>query len=160
LKGRGATGLTLSHLSFPSFFLFDSALTTFFTAEVAATAGAYVPGIPSLQRDLGVTNHTVALLGVSLYALGFGLPPLVLAPFSEVFGRKPVYLITHLAYTIFFVGVAMSQNIQTVLICRFLQGAMGSTGSTLTGGLLADIWQTSERGLPMAIFSTAASEYF
>lgn len=63
---------------------------------------------------------------------------------------------THLCYTLFFIGVGSAQNIQTVLICRFLGGAMGSTGSTLTGGLLADIWQTSERGFPMAVFSTAA----
>ena len=134
------------------------ALTTFFTSEVAATASALVPGIPSLQRDLGVTNHTVALLGVSIYALGFSLPLLFLAPASEVFGRRPVFLVTHLAYTILFVGVGAGQNIQTVLICRFLQGAMGSTGPTLTGGLLADIWKTSERGLPMSIFSTTSSE--
>jgi len=36
-------------------------LSTFFTSKVAATASTFVPGIPSLQRDLGVTNHTVRI---------------------------------------------------------------------------------------------------
>lgn len=37
-----------------------------------------------MEQDLHLTNHEVSLLGISLYALGFGIPPLILAPFSEV----------------------------------------------------------------------------
>lgn len=44
----------------------------------------------------------------------------------------------------------------TVLIGRFLGGAFGSTGSTLVGGTLSDIWETKDRGLPMALFSVGA----
>ncbi|SPO41362.1 related to multidrug resistant protein [Pseudozyma flocculosa] len=131
-------------------------LAVFFTAEVAATASAYVPGIPSMERDLNVTNHTMSLLGISIYALGFAIPPLVLAPLSEVFGRNPIYLVCHLCYTVLFIGVGAAQNIQTVLICRFLSGAFGSTGSTMVGGTIADIFRSSERGQPMALFATAA----
>lgn len=44
-------------------------LSVFFTAEVAATASAYVPGIDGMEVDLNVTNHTLALFGISIYAL-------------------------------------------------------------------------------------------
>lgn len=40
-----------------------------------------------------------------------------------------------------------------LLAFRFLQGGMGSTGASVVGGTLADIWITSERGLKMAMFS-------
>uniref|UniRef100_V5EXJ7 Synaptic vesicle transporter SVOP and related transporter n=2 Tax=Kalmanozyma brasiliensis (strain GHG001) TaxID=1365824 RepID=V5EXJ7_KALBG len=127
-----------------------------FTAEVAATASAYVPGIPSMERDLGITDHELSLLGIAIYPLGFALPPLVLAPLSEVFGRNPMYLVCHLCYTVLFVGLGFANNTATVIILRFLQGGMGSTGSTMVGGTIADIWNSSERGQPMALFATAA----
>jgi MFS family permease len=131
-------------------------LSVIFTAEVGATAGAYVPGITSMERDLGESNHTVSLLGVSIYALGFGITPLILAPFSEVFGRNLIYLATHFFYTVLFVGTGLVNNMTGMLILRFLQGGFGSTGSTMVGGTIADIWTTSERGLPMSLFSFGA----
>jgi hypothetical protein len=124
-------------------------LAVFFTAEVAATASAYVPGIAQMEEDLNVTNHELGLLGISIYALGFGIPPLALAPFSEVYGRKSVYLASHLAYTLFFLCCGFAPNMTTMLLGRFFGGAFGSTGSTLVGGTLADIWRTKERGFPM-----------
>lgn len=127
-----------------------------FTAEVAATASAYVPGIPSMERDLDITNHQLSLLGIAIYPLGFALPPLVLAPLSEVFGRNPMYIVCHLCYTVLFVGLGFANNAATVIILRFLQGAFGSTGSTMVGGTISDIWNSKERGQPMALFATAA----
>lgn len=131
-------------------------LSVFFTAEVAATASAYVPGIDGMEQDLHVKNHLLSLFGISIYALGFGIPPLVLAPFSEVFGRRNVYLVSALFYTLFFLCVGFAQNMTTVLIGRFLGGAFGSTGSTLVGGTIADIWESKDRGLPMALFALGA----
>lgn len=131
-------------------------LSVIFTAEVAATAGAYVPGIASMERDLGESNHEVSLLGISIYAFGFGLFPLVLAPFSEVFGRNLIYIFTHFAYSLLFCGTGFANNMTTMLIIRFIQGGFGSTGSTMVGGTIADIWTSSERGLPMGLFALAA----
>jgi len=39
---------------------------------------------------------------------------------------------------------ARSKNIQTVIVARFLQGAFGSTGSTMVGGTISDIWSSKE----------------
>ncbi|SPO29152.1 related to multidrug resistant protein [Ustilago trichophora] len=127
-----------------------------FTAEVAATASAYVPGIPSMERDLNIKNHELSLLGIAIYPLGFALPPLVLAPLSEVFGRNPMYLVCHLCYTVLFVGLGFADNAATVIILRFLSGMFGSTGSTMVGGSISDIWSSKERGQPMALFATGA----
>ncbi|KAJ7780216.1 major facilitator superfamily domain-containing protein [Mycena maculata] len=52
--------------------------------------------------------------------------------------------------------IALSKNIQTVIIARFIQGSFGSTWATMVGGTIADLWTPHERGLPMAIFSAAA----
>ena len=109
-----------------------------------------------MERDLSVTNRYVAVLGTSLYPLGFGIPPLILAPFSEIFGRSPVYFVSYVIYLACFVGVGLSPNITCLLIFRFLQGAAGSTGSTLVGGTIADFTSPQDRGKFMALFATAA----
>ncbi len=67
-----------------------------------------------------------------------------------------MYLVCHLFYTVLFVGLGFADNAATVIVLRFLQGAMGSTGSTMVGGTISDIWNSSERGQPMALFATGA----
>ena len=37
-----------------------------------------------------------------------------------------------------------ANNIQTVIVARFFQGAFGSTAATMVGGTIADIWVTKE----------------
>lgn len=74
------------------------------------------------------------------------------------------------------IPTGLSNNIAGVIVSRFLCGgqsvlhthtrgvdcadhkgrtACGSTGSTLVGGMLADIWMPEERGPPMALFATS-----
>jgi MFS family permease len=74
---------------------------------------------------------------------------MVLAPFSEAYGRNAVYLPTMFLWIVFMIPIAVGKNIQTILVGRFLCGACGSTGSTMVGGTLADMWETHERGTPM-----------
>ncbi|KAH8104030.1 MFS general substrate transporter [Cristinia sonorae] len=128
---------------------------TFFTFLSAAAASTYAMGWDSMIVDLNCTRFQ-ATVGLSLFALGFSVIPLVSASFSEEFGRHPLYVITSIVFGLMHMTVALSKNIQTVHIARFLAGAFGSTGSTMVGGTIADIWLPYERGLPMAIFSVAA----
>ncbi|TCD71762.1 hypothetical protein EIP91_003105 [Steccherinum ochraceum] len=126
-----------------------------FTFLSAATASTYGLGFDSMTRDLNCTRFQ-ATVGLSTYALGFAVVPLVTASFSEEFGRQPLYLVSVFCFTLMHLMVALSKNIQTVQIARFLAGSFGSTGSTMVGGTISDIWLPYERGLPMAVFSVTA----
>ena len=44
------------------------------------------------------------------------------------------------------------QRYEAILITRFFSGFFGSAPVANTGGVMADIWQPRERGLPMAIY--------
>ncbi|KAF5355343.1 hypothetical protein D9758_006075 [Tetrapyrgos nigripes] len=130
-------------------------LACFSTMLASLAAGSYNQGFPSMTRDLNCTSFQ-ATVGLSLYALGFGVIPLFTASFSEEFGRYPLYLFSAVGFLLMYLAVALAQNIQTVLIARFLQGSFGSTGATMVGGTIADIWTPQERGLPMCIFAVVA----
>lgn len=77
------------------------------------------------------------------------------APFSEVFGRKIVYVSTLSLAVIFIIPCAVSKNITTLIVCRLIDGIAFSAPMTLVGGTLADLWKNEERGVPMAFFSAA-----
>ncbi|GAA5858755.1 hypothetical protein JCM8547_004973 [Rhodosporidiobolus lusitaniae] len=126
-----------------------------FTLLVAYAGTAFAMGTPSMMEELGCP-HEVATLGLSVFPLGFGLGPLFTAPLSEAYGRYPMYFISCLIYLVFFIPTAYGQNIQTVIIARFIAGVAASTGSTLVGGTMADLFLTHERGLPMSFFSISA----
>ncbi|KAI0060642.1 MFS general substrate transporter [Artomyces pyxidatus] len=126
-----------------------------FTALSAAAAGSYNLGFGSMTRDLNCTDFQ-ATIGLSVYALGFGIIPLFSAPFSEELGRRPLYLFSCIGFLLMHLMVAEAKNIQTVILGRLLGGAFGSTGSTMVGGSIADIWRPHERGLPMSLFAVVA----
>jgi multidrug resistance protein len=80
---------------------------------------------------------------------------MVFAPLSEVLGRRLIYGTTLLVAVIFIIPCALAPNIQTLLVCRAIDGIAFSAPMTLVGGTLADLWRTEERGVPMAAFSAA-----
>lgn len=102
-------------------------------------------------------SQEVVTLGISLFVLGFALGPLLWAPFSELYGRQVVFFGTFLAFVAFNAGAAGSQNMWTLIILRFFAGAFGSSPLTNAGGVVADLFPAKERGLAMAIFSSAPS---
>jgi MFS family permease len=60
-----------------------------------------------------------------------------------------------MALTAFNAGAAGSKNIETLIILRFLAGAFGSSPLTNAGGVIADMFPASERGLAMSFFAVA-----
>ncbi|RXK37531.1 hypothetical protein M231_05252 [Tremella mesenterica] len=125
---------------------------SFFTLFTAFSVSGYSIGIESMSRDLGCTTLQ-AQVGLGLYAWGFGIAPLVLAPISEEFGRRWAYLVAIVMYTVLIDG---AQNTATILVVRFLLGVSGSVGATLVGGTISDIYEPQDRGWPMSIFSVCA----
>lgn len=60
-----------------------------------------------------------------------------------------------MALTAFSAGAAGAQNIETLIILRFFAGAFGSSPLTNSGGVIADMFSASERGLAGAVFAVA-----
>lgn len=48
--------------------------------------------------------------------------------------------------TLFLIPTAIGTNITTIVISRFIGGCAASTGSTLVGGTIAELFVTAERG--------------
>lgn len=127
-----------------------------FTCFVVALGSAIVTG--DLHRPaayFGVSTTVIILASVSMFVLGFGVGPMVFAPISEEIGRKPVYASTLLLAVVFIIPCGLAKNIETMIVCRLIDGILFSAPMCLIGGSLADIWVGSERGVAFSVFSAA-----
>ncbi|KAK5698352.1 MFS siderochrome iron transporter 1 [Elasticomyces elasticus] len=131
-----------------------TAIAALSTLAVTLLSSVYAGGREGIVQEFGVGGETFTL-GVSLFVLGFALGPLLWAPLSEIFGRQILYVCTYGALTVFSAGAAGSKNIQTLLILRFLAGAVGSSPLTGAVGVIADLFVAKERGPAMSLFAAA-----
>lgn len=60
------------------------------------------------------------------------------------------------ACIVFYIPQALATNIETVIVSRFIAGCAASTGSTLVGGTVADMFLAHNRGTAMSWFAFAA----
>jgi len=67
-----------------------------------------------------VTSEPVATLGVTVYLLGLAVGSLILAPLSEVYGRRPVYIGSLGFFSLMVLPCALAHSLPTVLVFRFL----------------------------------------
>ncbi|KAJ5995382.1 hypothetical protein N7481_002359 [Penicillium waksmanii] len=114
----------------------------------------YSTGQEQISEEFGVSLE-VSTLGTSLLLFGLGLGPLLWAPLSEVFGRKPAVLAPYFIAAIMSFGTATAKDLQTIMITRFFTGFFGAAPVTNTGGVLGDIWSPEERGAAIVGYAMA-----
>ncbi|KAK9365636.1 major facilitator superfamily domain-containing protein [Lipomyces kononenkoae] len=113
----------------------------------------FAPSVPQVMQEFNSTDENIASFVVSVYLLGYAFGPLIIAPFSELYGRLPVYHITVLLFIIFNVACAKSSNLSMLIVFRFLSGVGGSGPLTIGPGSIADCFKQEERGKVMAIWT-------
>lgn len=85
-----------------------------------------------------------------------------------------MYIASAVIFLLMFIPIGLAKNIvsgerafllvhyadkspqETVLIARFISGVAASTGGTLVGGTVADLFDAADRGLPMSLYSFCA----
>ncbi|KAL1792510.1 hypothetical protein ACET3X_009017 [Alternaria dauci] len=124
---------------------FDALTATMGSSIFSAATG-------SVSHQFGVAN-VVGTLGTSLFVFGYAFGPLMWAPFSELYGRKPPLIIAAFGFAIFSIAVAVGKDLQTILICRFFAGLFGSSPLAIVAAVFADMFDNRLRGLAVAVFS-------
>lgn len=104
----------------------------------------FTPGIQEIADDLGTDTSTV--IGATTgFVIFLGLGPLVLAPMSETFGRRRLYIICFSMFTLFQIPTALAPNIAMLIAFRTVAGFFGSIGIANGGGTISDMFEPSER---------------
>ena len=114
------------------------------TTLAAYAAGSYGPPVNQMMDYFGVSQLAI-LAGITSFTTGFAFAPMVLAPFSELRGRKPVFIVTGVLFFVCQLSCAVTRSYAGIILARFGAGVGSSTFSTMVGGVISDIY--SEEGL-------------
>jgi MFS family permease len=104
----------------------------------------YPPSIDDLSKRFRISTE-VGLLGLTFFVLGLACGPVIGSPASEIFGRRPVYLISIPIFGLFVFGAGLAQNIETVFICRLFAGLFGGPALAIGAGTNADLYPPETR---------------
>ncbi|KAJ5584370.1 Major facilitator superfamily domain general substrate transporter [Penicillium hispanicum] len=125
------------------------------TALAGYSAGEISPASDELTEEWGISS-VVYNLGITLFCIGFALAPMVLAPFSEINGRRPIFVASGVLFVACLIACGGTHSFAGLLVARLFQGVGASTFSTMVGGVISDIYHAEERNTPMALFSASA----
>ncbi|PYH91440.1 MFS multidrug transporter [Aspergillus ellipticus CBS 707.79] len=126
----------------------------FMTMWVTFASSVFSTATIVTAEEFGVSTE-VMVLATSLVVFGFAIGPLVWSPLSELYGRKIPLFSGYLIFAIFQIPVAVAQNAETILVCRFFVGIFGCSPLAVVGGAMADFWDPVDRAIAIATFASA-----
>ncbi|KAK3714466.1 hypothetical protein LTR37_007772 [Vermiconidia calcicola] len=122
------------------------------TTSVVLFSTSYTSAIPGIREDFGVSNSE-GILGVTTYLIGMAIGSVILAPLSEMYGRRPIYIAALGGFILFVIPCAVAKNIETILITRFLGAFCAAAMISNAPGTVNDIVDEEHRALAFSIWS-------
>jgi multidrug resistance protein len=113
----------------------------------------FAPAVSFADETFHNTSVILSSLSVSIYLLGYTIGPLFLAPLSEIYGRRYVLTCANMFFTVWQIGCALAPNMSALIVLRFLSGIGGSGCLTIGGGVIADLFNSDQRGLATSVYS-------
>lgn len=95
------------------------AAVSYSTWTVVLYSTSYTSSMPGMMKEFHETSEPIATLGVTTYLLGLAVGSLVLAPLSEIYGRRPIYIGSLAAYCLLVLPCSLATSLPEVLIVRF-----------------------------------------
>ncbi|RDW84953.1 putative benomyl resistance protein-1 [Coleophoma cylindrospora] len=129
------------------------AAVSFATWTVVLYSTSYTSSMPGMMEEFGVTSEPVATLGVTMYLTGLAAGSLILAPLSEIYGRRPIYIGSLLIFCLLVLPCALATSLAEILVVRFFGAMCGSAMIANSPGTVADITNETYRALAFSIWS-------
>ncbi|KUJ22464.1 MFS general substrate transporter [Mollisia scopiformis] len=104
----------------------------------------FTPGIKKIADSLDATETGVIACQTG-FVIMLGIGPLILAPLSETFGRKVLYLSCFTVFTLLQIPTALAKTLPVLVTLRTIAGFFGSVGIANGGGTISDMYDPGER---------------
>ena len=109
------------------------------TALGPFTIDMYLPALPTIETDLGVSTALVQLT-LTATTVGFGLGQLIVGPWSDRVGRRLPLLLATAVHVLACVGAAISPNVEVLGVFRVLQGVGAAAGGVVAMAMVRDLF--------------------
>ncbi|KAJ5345231.1 hypothetical protein N7541_007723 [Penicillium brevicompactum] len=115
------------------------------------SSNIYFPALSEISKELNV-SMSLATLTVTVYMIVQGLAPSFWGSFSDVLGRRVIFIGTFAVYIISNIALAVSTNYGELMAFRALQAAGSAATISIGAGVIGDITTSAERGSLIGIF--------
>ena len=107
------------------------------------TIDSYLPSFPAIEAEFNISR---ALLSQSLglYLAAFAISTLFFGPLADRLGRRWVILISLLFYIVASVGCALSNDYNTFLFFRLMQGIAAAGGLVTGRAIIRDVYSPQD----------------
>ena len=126
------------------------------TTAVVLYSTAYTSSLDGIISYFGVTR-IVATMGLTVFLLGMAIGSVVVAPLSEMYGRRPIYLISTAIFVILLLPTALARNYASILVPRLLSGISASALVTNSPGTVNDLINDKYRALAFSIWGECSA---
>jgi DHA1 family bicyclomycin/chloramphenicol resistance-like MFS transporter len=109
------------------------------TALGPFTVDLYLPAFPALESELDVSSALIQLT-LTATAVGFGLGPLVVGPWSDRAGRRMPLILATAVHVAASLAVAIAPNIALLALFRVLQGVGAAAGGVVAMAMVRDLF--------------------
>jgi DHA1 family bicyclomycin/chloramphenicol resistance-like MFS transporter len=103
----------------------------------------YLPGFPSIARDLQTTVHMVAY-SLSSFFIGISTGQLFFGPLLDRFGRKKPLITGLIIYTLASLGCTIAGSVEILIICRFFQALGACAGLVAPRAIVRDTFPIND----------------
>ena len=132
------------------------ALMSAFTLMAQMGSATLNPSFILVAKDLHVTVEQASYT-TTVFILFTGVIPLLITPFANIYGRRPLYIIFTFIAIAGFVGSAAAPTWGGVLTGRVFAGIGCSIPLGIGAATICDLFVQGERGLPMGIYAWAVT---
>lgn len=139
---------------------------------IPSTAAMVVPAFTQISQDLNMGEGGEVQMAMTLFLLGWGIGPILVAPLSEVYGRRRLLNTGHSLFLVANTLCGFTSNKTHFILLRFVSGLCGSgpmsvrqtlllishsqyinAASQIGAGVLSDLWHKEDRGLSLSIYA-------
>lgn len=129
------------------------ALISWSTWVVVVYSTSYTAGLKEMMIDFNISSEPVVTLGITTYLLGLAMGSVILAPLSEMYGRRPVYMVCMFVFMVLIIPCGIGSTLTEVLVVRFFGAAAGSAMVANSPGSVSDIVTDEYRALALSLWS-------
>ncbi|KAH8697090.1 putative MFS multidrug transporter [Talaromyces proteolyticus] len=122
------------------------------TLVIVLFSTSYTSGSDQIAREFNV-SETIVTLGLTFYLIGLAAGSVVMAPLSEIYGRRPVSIASLIVFNIMIIPCAVAKSVVVLIIFRFIGAFAGSVMISSAPGMVADLVPHKNRALAFSVWS-------
>ncbi|KAB8231267.1 MFS multidrug transporter [Aspergillus alliaceus] len=120
-----------------------------------STAGAMTAR--AAHREYGIDETLAVFIFVSVSLLGQLVGSITFAPYSEAFGRRKLYIVSSLLFSVGCIVIASVRSLAAVVIGRCATGFLSSIPANVLAGSIEDMHRSRQRTWWLCIWSAASN---